>query len=289
MSHYYLGVDGGATKCVARLCNSDGTLCERRAGAASLTNDLTQAIATVQDVCHQLLTEAGLTPEQVHLAAGLAGAGKSDAAQAVHTALTNAGYASVHITTDAQTSLLGAGAGEPMVMVAVGTGSVAMRLSADGKITQVGGWGLAVGDEGSGAAVGKSAVRALLWELDLHGEPQTKLSRHVVEQVGRERAAILRWLSQAGPKEYAALAPAVFEFLPYCPLAQKIARKTASEVEQLIRAASGDQDLPITLLGGLAQNMSDLLSPDLRAKLVAPKGTALDGACTLARQRHQFS
>lgn len=288
MINYFLGIDAGATKSIARLTDQQRIVNEVRGGQASLSYDLNLAIANVQSLCVDLLNQSKLDAKDIVVACGAAGAGNPEAAKQLEAALMQLGFAHVLITTDAQTSLIGAGDGKPLAMIAVGTGSVAMRLSRDGSVKQFGGWGLAVGDEGSGAAIGKSAVRSLLWELDIHGTPQTKLSRYVVERVGRERPAILRWLRQAGPMEYAELAPAVFDFLAHCELARKIAKKTVNEVEVLIRATRGDEDLPIAMLGGLADCLSQLLSDDLKEALMTPIGTALDGACKLAQQHQRF-
>ena len=43
-------------------------------------------------------------------------------------------------------------------------------------------------------------------------------------------------------------------------------------------------DLPVVLLGGLADSTAPLLSPDIRALLQAARGSALDGGHILAQQ-----
>ncbi|MCW8126978.1 BadF/BadG/BcrA/BcrD ATPase family protein [Microbulbifer halophilus] len=284
MSDYFIGIDGGATKTLGRLGGGDMAPLEIRTGASSLSQNPADAVATIVGLSRQLLTKRQIGPKQVSVACGVAGAGNPAAAGKLAARLESEGFARVTVTSDAKTSLIGAGAGLPMVMVAIGTGSVAMRLGRDGSIRQFGGWGLAVGDEGSGAAVGKSAVRGLLWELDNHGRAVSDLCRDIMAHVGYRRSSILPWLQEAGSREYAALAPAVFEHLPHCRLAEDIVRKTAIDVERLIRTASDDGELPLTLLGGLAEKMSPFLSEDLRSRLIPALGTALDGACILAQR-----
>ncbi|WP_193164817.1 BadF/BadG/BcrA/BcrD ATPase family protein [Microbulbifer hainanensis] len=283
MSHCYIGIDGGGTKTLARLVDDNRPPIELRAGPSSLSQNLPQAISNIGSLCSQLLAASGVSADRVALACGVAGAGNESAARTLCGHLEAMGFAAVTVTSDARTSLVGAGAGLPMVMAAIGTGSVAMRLDRNGEIRQFGGWGLAVGDEGSGAAIGKSAVRALLWELDIHGAPQTPLSQQVMHHVGNHRPAILHWLQQAGSREYAAIAPMVFEHQRTCPLARDIAGKTVAEVERLIRSAWADTDLPITLLGGLADKLVPYLAEDLQSRLIPPLGSSLDGACILAR------
>ena len=285
MTAYFLGIDGGGTKTLARLEDSTGNQLTLKSGASSLTQDLTGAINNIAGLSRQILARSGKRPDQVHLACGVAGAGNPASAEKLRERLKALGFLSVQITSDAQTSLLGAGAGTPIVMVAIGTGSVAMRLGRDGEIRQFGGWGLAVGDEGSGAAIGKSVVRSLLWELDTYGKAVSLLCQQIMSEVGEERAQILPWLQRAGSREYAALAPAVFSHLPDCPIARDIIGKTAVEVDRLIQAASGNEVLPLALLGGLADKLSPHLHPDHQQRQIPPLGTALDGACMLARRQ----
>lgn len=284
MNSYYIGIDGGATKTLARFGGNGQQPIGKSAGPSSLTQNLPLAVSNVVSLCHQLLVAAGVRASLVTLACGLAGAGNEAAAQVLRGKLESMGFAKVAVTSDAHTSLIGARAGTPVVMAAIGTGSVAMRLDRDGSIRQFGGWGLSVGDEGSGAAVGKSAVRALLWELDLYGAPRTALSEQVILDVGSRRLAILQWLQQADSRKYAAIAPLVFEHQANCPLAREIVAKTAAKVERLIHAAWDHTDLPITLLGGLADKLAPHLAEKLQKHLIPPLGTSLDGACILARK-----
>ncbi|GAA5524452.1 glucosamine kinase GspK [Microbulbifer aestuariivivens] len=283
MSDCFLGIDGGGTKTLGRISGPGVPPLELRAGPSSLTQDTSGAISTVMGLCHELLSHSRLSAARTRLVCGVAGAGNPAAAAKLTAALESLGFARVTVTSDALTSLIGAGGGNPLVMAAIGTGSVVMRLASDGQIRQFGGWGLAVGDEGSGAAIGKSAVRALLWELDMHGVPQTPLCQQVMAEVGQHRAPILNWLQKAGSREYASLAPLVFSHLPDCPLARDIVGSTTAEVERLIRAASAAEPLPLALLGGLADTLVPYLSEDLQERLTAPLGNALDGACIMAR------
>ena len=284
MSAYFLGIDGGGTKTLARLESPGGGAITLKSGASSLTQDLDGAINNIAGISRQILARQNIPASEVHLACGVAGAGNPTSATQLHQRLSALGFLSVKITSDAQTSLLGAGAGTPIVMVAIGTGSVAMRLGRDGQVRQYGGWGLAVGDEGSGAAIGKSLVRALLWELDTYGRAESALCQQIMREVGENRSRILPWLQQAGSREYAALAPTVFSHLPDCQIAREIIAKTAAEVDRLIEMASDGDALPLAILGGLADKLGPHLHPDHQKRQIPPLGTALDGACMLAKQ-----
>src|SRR5258706_3828659 len=105
--------------------------------------------------------------------------------------------------------LLGAHGGQPGAMVAAGTGSVGAALDADGKRVRVGGWGFAVGDEGSGAWLGLAAMRVAQRAVDAMA-PLGALARAVLTFIGvpfgtsfdatgsATRAALLDWCEHAG-------------------------------------------------------------------------------------------
>ena len=70
-----------------------------------------------------------------------------------------------------------------------GTGSAAFARSADGRTSLCGGWGYLLGDEGSGYAIGRAAVRGALDEEELNQPPRPLT------------AALLQFLKARSPKE----------------------------------------------------------------------------------------
>ena len=68
------------------------------------------------------------------------------------------------LETDAYAAWLGAFRGSAGAILILGTGSCGFTV-VDGKPTYVGGWGFEVSDEGSGAAIGREALRRALWVL----------------------------------------------------------------------------------------------------------------------------
>ncbi|AFU98698.1 BadF/BadG/BcrA/BcrD ATPase family protein [Simiduia agarivorans] len=289
MSQTILGIDAGGTKTIGRIEVDGVVLAERKAGPGNIASHPEAAVANIGSLVAELAHQTDVPLDTIHLVCGAAGAGSQQATRRLSHYLGNLGLASARVTSDAYTSLIGASQGEPCIMLAIGTGSVAMRLDRAGQVRQFGGWGLAIGDEGSGATMGKAAVRALLWELDVHGEARNPLTHAVRNLVGEQRDAILGWLSKAGPREYAALAPTVLELGHHCEEARKVLDKTIAEVNQLLEAASGDEDLPLTLQGGLAQHLQHLLPAAVQQRLVPARGTALDGACLIAREPQRFN
>ncbi|MCS4308163.1 glucosamine kinase [Rheinheimera pacifica] len=281
---WILAVDGGGSKTLARLTNtSTGQHWQQQAGPASLTNDFSLALSNINLLSASLCQQAGISSQQVVAVLGLAGAGNPQQHQQACQQLARH-YASFLLTTDAKTSLYGANLGQPVLVVALGTGSVAMRLLGDGAEQQVGGWGFNIGDEGGGAWLGKQAVRELLWQVDSLAGVQSPLLQAVAQQIGDDAAVLLPWLKTASPNDYAALAPLVFNYAGRCEVADTLLQRHSSAVHQLLWSAREQFELPVVLLGGLADITAPLLNTECRALLQPPRGSALDGAFILATQ-----
>ncbi len=72
----------------------------------------------------------------------------------------------LHLVGDQEIALDGAFRGGPGILIAAGTGSNVIGRAADGAMYQAGGWGPALGDEGSGFWIGQEALRAGFWAKD---------------------------------------------------------------------------------------------------------------------------
>jgi len=281
---WILTVDGGGSKTLARLSNRlTGEQWQQQAGPASLTNDFAQALANISLLSQSLCQQAGIDSRQVVALMGLAGAGNPQQHQQAVTQLQPL-FGQLHITTDARTSLFGANLGQPVLVVALGTGSVAMRLLPDGSEQQVGGWGFNIGDEGGGAWLGKQTVRELLWQVDSLAGIQSPLLQQVARQIGNNADSLLPWLKSASPNDFAALAPLVFEYSERCKLAGQLQQRHVAAVQQLLWQGREHFELPVVLLGGLAGRTAPLLDQHSHALLQPAKGSALDGAAILAQQ-----
>lgn len=281
---FILGLDGGGTKTLARLISlKDHQQWQTTQGATSLTNDFNVALNSVTAACQELFALGGCQAQQVAAVFGVAGSGDSRLVSRFVQQL-SLSFAHVDVVSDGKTSLYGANQGRPVAVVALGTGSVGMRMEKDGRLQQIGGWGFCIGDEGGGAKLGALAVQKLLLELDLHGGAQSQLGLELAKRVGQCRESALQWLAQARPGDFAQLAPQVFTLRGKCKVAMEVLETHGAMVEQLIHKTRGDSGLPIVILGGLAQPSKALLGRHTRALIIPAKGDALDGACLLARQ-----
>ena len=289
MSKYVLGIDAGGTKTLGVLKKFDTedswTI---KLGPGSLTNDFPAASANIKEAANNLLQQAKCSANDTILVCGAAGVNKSSLKSMLNDVLSSFGFHKLIITTDAQTSLYGAGNGTPIIVVALGTGSVAMRLDSSGAEKQFGGWGFAAGDQGGGAYIGRELIAAILQlyddELQSDKFQSDKFIAEVLTEIGSNRQTILNWLNDVTPAKFAKLSLLVAKFKNDSDLAMRILNKAVDEVESLIRISQGSNNLPICLTGGLAKIITPMLSNETQTKLVSEKGDAIDGAIYLGER-----
>lgn len=215
------------------------------------------------------------------LGAGLAGSNHAPWRDAFIAA--NIGFGQLAVDTDGFAMLLGAHAGQPGVVVAAGTGSVAEVLRADGSRGSVGGWGFPVGDEGSGAWLGLRAVRIAQAAIDRR-VPTGALAKRVWAVCGADRETLLAWCPQAGQFAYAQLAPIVFDTETDDPAAGHLLDRAVAELEAMAHALDPRGELPLVVSGSVARSLSPRLAPALRARCVDPAAGPDAGALTLIRR-----
>ena len=181
-----LGIDAGGSKTVALLADGDGVVCgEGRAGGANLQ---AHGELEVEKVLHAVIDQASVnrgTLDAVCL--GLAGVDREGDLVVIRGIMRRLGFRDrTLIVNDALIALVaGAGQGPGLVLVA-GTGSIAYGVSARGLAARAGGWGSALGDEGSGYWIGRRALTAVTRAADGRG-PVTLLSELVLRHFSLSR------------------------------------------------------------------------------------------------------
>ena len=170
---YWLGVDGGGTNCRAALADETGNLLGKgQAAAANLVRvGLDAAVAHIQQAVAEACTQAGVSAAQITgVCFGLAGVGNPQHHATMQTALQVAfPFKHFLLETDARIALAGATDLQPGVVVIAGTGSIACGINARGEFARAGGWGPAMGDEGSGYYIGRRALAAVVMAYDERG------------------------------------------------------------------------------------------------------------------------
>lgn len=285
---FLLGIDGGGTHTRARLTDVQGRLLgDGRAGPSALGQGVEQAWAHVGQALGQAAAAAGLARPDwsaCALGLGLSGACVEPLRQAFLAA--DPGCARIVLDTDGGVALLGAHEGRPGVLLASGTGSVCEARRADGTRVTVGGWGWRTGDEGSGAWLGREALRHAQRVLDGRAAAGP-LADAVQAHVGLGPQALLGWAETAHQSDLAALALLVFAQADADPAAAHLLDQAASELAALVQAADPGGHLPLALAGSVALNLQGRLPQALQERLVNPSGDALSGALSMIRSQLQ--
>ncbi|HSJ08871.1 MAG TPA: BadF/BadG/BcrA/BcrD ATPase family protein [Longimicrobiales bacterium] len=258
MSDVVIGIDGGGTHARAGVVAADGRELARVTGAAGLVSpkDPVAAAAAVEQVVRDAADAAGAALPVAALCCGLAGAGRQPERDAVRFALTLAGVADViTVVGDAEAAMMDAFGRDAGVLLIAGTGSIAWARGADGALVRVGGWGVHLGDEGSGWAIGRAALVAVARASDGRS-PATSLAGPVLAHAQVHRAEeLITWAAGADKGMVGALAPVVIEHADSGDAAAaRIRDEALAELALLVHTAARRAGLAspaIALHGGL--------------------------------------
>jgi glucosamine kinase len=288
--YFFIGIDGGASSCRARLRDMEGNLLgEGCSGPANIHLDLDLAKESVRAASRAAIRAAGFEEDifhRAHAGLGLAGAGLKSACEQLRAGLSS--FASTLVATDAYIAWLGAHQGGDGGIVILGTGSCGLAI-VDGRRIEVGGWGAEISDEAGGQRMGREALRRTLWTFDGRAE-RTKLSELILSRYRRDPAKIVSFAASATPAQYAELAPLIFEYASHNdPLAVELVQEAAEAAVRMIDRLIAGGASAISLIGGLAEPLAPWLPSRLRSFLSAPQSDPLDGAILMARQAVQSS
>jgi len=281
---FFIGIDGGASSCRARLRDLEGNLLgEGYSGPANIHLDLDLAKESIRAASRAAIRAAGLDERVLHRAhagLGLAGAGLKGACEQLRAGLNS--FASTVVSTDAYIAWLGAHRGGNGGIVILGTGSCGLAI-VGGKRIDVGGWGAEISDEAGGQRIGREALRRSLWTYDGRAK-RTRLSDLILDRYRRDPAKIVAFATSATPAQYAEFAPLVFEYARRGdPLAVELVQETAEAATRIIDRLIAGGATAVSLIGGLADPVMPWLPSRLREFLAAPQSDPLDGAILMAR------
>lgn len=323
---FVMGVDAGGTKTSAVVVAlAAGSLTPVGVGSSGPGNlravGQAAALAALTEATAQALAGAGV--ENGSLAAvciAAAGAGREEE-RAVLRSWAESLAPAIEVTHDADAVLAAGCPNRVGVALISGTGSLAFGRSAEGRTHRAGGWGHLIGDEGSGCAVGREALRAVAKAFDGRG-PDTSLTQAVHTHFGVSDAtqlvsAVYNAAGQSQPdresegsperteppnqrpltaRELAAIAPLVDD---QARLGDRVARKileaAAEELAEAVEAVHRRLNLPagapLALAGGVltgSEVLRSFLEMDLQERRIQPGRIELVrepvlGAATIAR------
>lgn len=275
----FLGVDGGGTGCRAALADETGRILgEGRGGPANVVSDPDTALASVLEAASGAMAAAEEGNDLTRLTAvlGLAGANVVEAAAAFHARLP---FASSRVENDVVVAVKGALGADDGIVAAIGTGAV-YGVQRAGTVRLAGGWGLILGDHGSGGWMGRGLFEAALLAHDGFVE-KTPLLAAILREMGSPDA-IVAFARRATPADFARAAPRILDAGDDAA-AQRILGAADGGIARALDHLESDGALPIVFTGGLGPLFAARLGHRYPNLIHLAKGCALDGALALAR------
>ena len=307
LARYYLGVDGGGTNCRVRLTDESlKVLGEARGGPSNL-----------QILAGELAYESILAGASAAFAsAGLPESAQSEAfgcfCMAGGRSVTDRKsfesrpwpFAKVKVYDDIDAAHAGALGGEEGAVIIAGTGSAALAI-VNGQRHQCGGWGFHIGDQMSGAILGRELVR---WAVEAYdglvtGSPLTDA---VIAELGGDNGAVMDWSfpksstpvefrDAAGnempvtvgraPKAYGDFSRLIFDYYEKGdPVANALIDLELRYVDNYVRWFKERGATRMAATGGVGERLYSLLVDRYGSFIVKPLGDNLSGAVILAKQ-----
>jgi glucosamine kinase len=284
-SDFVIGVDGGGSGCrVVVIGAADrSVVATATGGAANYTSDPDTTVRHILDTLSDAAESAGLDLAALfdmpaHL--GLAGIVTPEDAKSLAARLP---LTRCRVSDDQITSTIGALGARDGALIAVGTGSF-VAIKRDDTIRTLGGWGLQLGDQASGAWLGRTALQRCALVADGLA-PTSPLVAKLLARFGDDAGQMIAFARIASPAEYAQLAPLIFD-AAYSD--DQNACGLVAEGAAYLNLCLGTADLKgddvLCMSGGLGPRYAPWLDARYQSRIAEPEGTALDGAVRLAWQ-----
>jgi glucosamine kinase len=302
---YYLGIDGGGTKTTCAVGDESHLLATATAGPSNVVRvGEVQARESLQRSVRQACAAAGITPAQVvRTCVGGSGAAHPELAEVVRRSLAEILTAPINVVGDMQIALEAAFDAGPGVIVIAGTGSIAYGRDQQGTTLRAGGWGFAIGDEGSAHWIGRAAVTAVLRAADPRGgtpEPlqDSDFSAALCKVWGvTSLPDLARAANSVPPPDFAALFPAVaasqddLAALVLTRAGRELADVAAVVIRRLF-AKGHTPPVPVAMTGGVFRHAplvrqvfyNELRALDPRVEVNPQVVEPVEGALRMARR-----
>lgn len=290
MARYYLGVDGGGTNCRVRLADAGlTTLADAGGGRSNLQIEGGEpAFRSIMEGTREVFAKAGVDyaeTKNTYACFGMAGGRLPSARDAFERRAWP--FAKTRVYDDIDIARAGALGGEDGGTIIVGTGSAALAV-VNGERLQCGGWGFHIGDQMSGAILGRELVR---WAVEagdglVEGSPLTDA---VVEKLGGNLDAVMDWsFRDRRPADYGALIPLFFDYFDKGDaVGEKLMAIELGYIDEYVSWFKKRGVARMAAVGGFGTRLYPLLVERYGDFIVTPKHEPLHGAVILAKQNFE--
>lgn len=225
----YLIADGGGTKTEIRLIDRDGNVISKRtaAGTNPVHIGIETSVKLLAGITESLLSDAGVSAKEIDSAVFFI-----PVLWRYKGVLDSLFPFKLEVLSDAQAVLWAALGDRDGIAVLCGTGSFAYGRYAE-KLAFVGGWGPALGDEGSGFALGREAIRHAIFAYDSSGD-EGSLSRLIKKHFSIGEISDLKTI-QADANRFSTSRIAAL-----CPIIEHLAAEGDQTALAIIQSAASD-------------------------------------------------
>jgi glucosamine kinase len=277
-----VGCDGGGTGC--RLVIADATgriLAQATGGPANVSSDFDGAIANLRAALVAAAGQLGLALPQVLNGVAHFGLAGMQTPQDAARVAAQFPFAQINVTEDRQTAIAGALGDADGVLVALGTGTI-IAGQRNGQSLRIGGWGLQLSDQASGAWLGRALLQHVLLAQD-GIEPFSPLTSASFGQFGHDPRALVRFAASARPADYAGFAPTIVAAaIAGDAVGVALMQQGAAYLTRALEVLEFAAPEVLCLSGGVGPHYAPYLPETAQKAIIAPKGQGVDGALRLA-------
>jgi glucosamine kinase len=284
----FLAIDAGGTKTRCLLADESQVLGRATTGSIKLMRvGEAEASARLQAMLKEVSLAAGASLAEVtQTCIGIAGVTIEAVRDWAGSEIAKSVGGNLLLAGDDEIALDGAFRGGPGILIIAGTGSNIRGRAVDGAMYSVGGWGPALGDEGSGFWIGQEAVRAGFWAKD-RGVP-TSLLTEVGNLWGAKSLGEIVEMGNARPgPDFPALAPLVARCADEGDeLAAAVLERAGIELAEQValvalkmKESGGKSKIHAAYTGSVLEHISPVRSAMITAlKTSAPNVSVVEGA-----------
>jgi len=263
---FYLGFDAGGTKTDCALADEARILTRAQDGSIKpLRVSAAQAEENMRALLEKISCQSGVDLKQITVSCvGTAGVRLPQTKEWMEQIISRHAGGEILVCGDETTALDAAFPGQAGVLVIGGTGSNILGRTSTGETFNVGGWGPALGDEGSGYWIGHEGLKAALRAHDFQ-QPTMILDR-VMRFWSADTLGDVASIGNETPlPDFSQLAPLIVECaqegdavaLDILYLGGQLLGESATHAVHRLRALEPDAPLPgIAFVGGILSSVT---------------------------------
>ena len=290
----FLGVDGGGTKCSMRLVDANNNILAEEKIEQSSNLQIRNgdaAYEAIVELSKKVFNKAGLDliefGANTYACFGMSGARIKSAKQAF--AKRQFPFAKIDVCDDIEIAHIGAFLEKDGAVLIIGTGSAGLGIIKAQRY-QVGGWGFFVGDDMSGAILGRELLRkSLLAHEGLINK--TNLSKAVMARFDNSAEKLMAWSfnsnnnKPARPSEYGKFMPLLLDYYEKNDdLAKELLDFELKAIKKYINWFEQRNIEQIAIIGGFGIALLPLIKKQFGKIIVKAKSEPLNGAIIIAKR-----